>query len=187
MKKLLCLIICVLSALSLCSCSSCEKDDEGGTLAVPVLTISEFGEVSWEAQGGAVGYEYKINDGEPVFVEHTVNKILILSGESICVRALGDGEKYTSSEWSEAITRGLIQLPKPIVTSKEVGEQVLVLWEKNARASGYIIRINDGEEISVEGDSEGYLISKNDTIYVRAKGDGVAFADSDWTIVGAVK
>ena len=183
MKKFLCLIICALSLLSLCSCSSCERDDEGGTLVAPVLSISDFGEVSWESQKGAVGYEYKINDGEPIFVEHTVTKILILSGESICVRALGDGEKYISSEWSEALTRGLAQLPKPVVSTKAVGEQVMVLWEKNARASGYTIRINDGEEISIDKDTEGYLIGKDDTIYVRAKGDGVTCADSDWTII----
>ncbi len=183
MKRFLCAFVCILVVLSFCSCSSC-SNDEGGTLATPVITMSSENVASWDAIKGANAYEYKINDGEVVRVDSSVTALKLLPSEKIVVRAIGDGEKYFDSEWSQEISaQGLAQLPKPKLELQAFGEQIIVTWSKDSRAQGYEYRLNSDKETMFEGDELAFLISNEDTFYVRAKGDGTTYLDSDWAEV----
>jgi len=82
--------------------SSCELPTVNGNmkLATPVVTIDEYGIVSWEEVPNASYYEYTIND---VDVIETIETVVILNdGESISVRAMGEGE-YKNSSWSKTV------------------------------------------------------------------------------------
>lgn len=183
MKRIFSTILCVLLLLSFCSCSSCE-DDEGGTLKTPVVTINATNVASWESIKGAVSYEYKINDGDAIKVEADVTKIQLVAGEKISVRAIGDGEKYFDGEWCEPVRTAVAPtLPKPTLEAQVFGEQVIVSWQRDPRASGYEYRLNTSGEAPFDGEEMAFLISKGDTLYIRAKGDGTNYLDSDWAII----
>ena len=180
MKRLLSVLLCALFVLCLVGCS----DDEGGRLGTPSVTISDKNIASWQAISGALGYEYKINDGEAISLDKDITKIQLVESESISVRAIGDGEKYTDSDWSETVHAGSVpKLPAPVIEKTVVGEQVLLTWKADERATGYVYRINDGAEATLDSDALGYMVSISDTFYLRAKGDGVSYTDSDWATI----
>ena len=176
MKKLICLTMCLIFSVFCVACNG-EK-----TLDTPVLTLSDSGNAVWESQKGATGYEYKINDGNIVSVGADVTGIAILPGETIIVRAIGDGEKYFDSEWSAPLTNeNATKLTKPVLTKQVIGSQIVISWEIDSRASSYKIRLNDGSEQTIEGTQ--YMISENDIFRLQAVGDDVNYISSDWAIV----
>lgn len=176
MKKLIRLTLCLILGICLVACSG-EK-----ALDAPTLTLSDTGNATWEAQKGATGYEYKINDAEPIKVDTTVTGIVLLPGETIVVRALGDGEKYLDSEWSAPLkNENAIKLPKPVIEKKVIGSQIVLSWQKDARATSYKMRINDSDEQIITENQ--YMISENDVFRLQAVGDEELYYCSDWAIV----
>ena len=182
MKKIACFILCLVCLFSLTCC----KDDEDTvhTLSVPVVTIDEQGTASWEPVEGAISYEYKIDDGDARIVDASICKVLLLAGESICVRALGDNEVYLDSQWSENVTFGESnKLATPKVTKAEFGDShIKVSWELDPLATSYEYRLNSSSDTPLEKGVSSFLIGKGDTFYVRAKGNE-KYIDSDWAIV----
>ncbi len=177
MKKIICFTLCLILAICAPSCS-----DEPTALSAPALTLSESGNATWAPQEGAIGYEYKINDGTPVRVDASVKGITIIPGESICVRALGDGVEYLDSEWSAPIKNENPQtLPKPVLETTTIGNQIIISWERDARATSYKIRINGGDEQEISENQ--YMITINDTFRLQAVGDGERYLNSYWAIV----
>ena len=93
--------ICMCFCMTACNCGG--NDDETPTaLTTPVVTIDDSGVASWEAVEYASGYVYKINDGNEVETAELSKKLS--AGQTIAVKAIGDGESYTDSAWSEAKT-----------------------------------------------------------------------------------
>ena len=179
MKRILGIILCALMIFTFCACS--DDENEGGTLATPVVTVNESNVASWEAIKGAVYYEYQIGDEEPVRVGASTTKIQILIGEKIKVRAIGDGEIYFDGEWSAiATTTAIPQLPKPTLEAQVFDTQIIVTWKKDPRAISYEYRLNSDTDQPFDNDEVGLLITQGDKLYVRAKGDGVNYLDSDW-------
>lgn len=82
------------------------NQDGSTTVGVPLLTpqlTRNENVVSWGLIDNAVGYIYKIGlDGNEIFTP--VAFVTLKDGETLYVRALGDGEKYTESAWSAPIT-----------------------------------------------------------------------------------
>ena len=75
-------------------------DAKPQTLATPSVTISDDGTAQWSKVTGATGYKYKIDNGEE---KSTTNlAVQLKNGESIVVKAVGDGKTYTDSEWSKS-------------------------------------------------------------------------------------
>lgn len=181
MKKLLLIIIGALLLPLLVFCT--EQTVSPLKLATPTLTVNEqTGDVSWNAIEGASGYRYKIGDAEKDVSSVDVLAIRLISGESVSVKALGDGEKYLDSDWSEAASfKTTVKLPKPKLSITKIGNQVLVSWEKDVNATSYMYRLNSGAETPIEGTQ--YLINAGDTFRLRAVGDGEAFLSSDWTVI----
>ena len=176
MKKLICLALCLILSVFCVACNG-EK-----TLDTPVLTLSDSGNAVWESQKGATGYEYKINDGNIVSVGADVTGIAILPGETIVVRAIGDGEKYFDSDWSAPLTNeNATKLPKPVLTKQVIGSQIVISWEKDSRASSYQFRLNNDEAQAITENQ--YMISENDIFRLQAVGDDVNYISSDWVIV----
>lgn len=70
-------------------------------LECPVVTIDEEGNATWDAIENAVGYAYSINGENDVETEDVEVKLSV--GDSIVVKALGDGVNYLDSEYSEEV------------------------------------------------------------------------------------
>lgn len=180
MKRLLLIIIGALLLPMLVFCT--EQTDEPAKLATPTLKINEqTGDASWEAIEGASGYKYKIGDVEKEVSAETL-AIRLISGETISVKALGDGQDYLDSDWSDGVSfTTTVKLSKPKLTTTKIGNQVLISWERDANATSYMYRLNDGAETPI--DATQYLINVGDIFRLRAVGDDEAFLNSDWTII----
>ena len=86
--------------LSLAGCGKKKTDPE--PLATPSVTIATDGKASWAPVENASGYAYKINNGEEK--DTTETSVTLTNGQSIVVKAVGDGENYLDSSWSTSKT-----------------------------------------------------------------------------------
>lgn len=179
MKKILCVLTCIFCLFSLIACSNSEPK----VLGTPSVTVSEDGRAEWASLEGAVSYEYKINGAEAISMASDKTALILLAGDTLTVRAIGDGEKYLDSDWSAPVTyNASIKLSKPTVITKDYGDAgILVTWNAVENASGYEYRLNGGAETPLN-DTQ-FFISKNDTFYIRAVGDDEKFLDSDYAVV----
>ena len=71
-------------------------------LATPVVTVSDKGIASWAPIANAIGYRYRIGDGEEMTTTET--EIQLKAGDVLRVSAIGDGIDYTDSDYSESVT-----------------------------------------------------------------------------------
>ncbi len=88
--------------VNIAACSPIEPE----ALSVPSLT-AEGTVIRWEAVEGAVGYEIACGY-ELVTLNVGVTEYEGREGESVRVRAVGDGKRYLDSPWSEPIACGHI-------------------------------------------------------------------------------
>jgi len=141
-------------------------------LAVPVLS-RDGGIVSWEAVPNASGYKYKIDDGE----EETASglSVPLEEGQSIVVKAVGDGVYYTDSAWSDSLLYTRFVLETPVVQTS--GN--LAVWEAVENASGYKYKIDGGQEQTTSERS--VSLQDGQTIVVMALGEG-DYKNSDWSV-----
>ena len=77
-----------------------EYSGEKVVLDTPAVMVDNTGTASWEAVPGASGYEYSINGGATV--KTTDTSVTLTEGQSIVVKALGEGA-YLDSEYSESV------------------------------------------------------------------------------------
>ena len=77
-------------------------------LPTPAVSISDTGLATWGAVDYASGYEYVINDGEPITVGEDELSVQLEDGDVIKVKALGDNQTYFDSEYSESETAEII-------------------------------------------------------------------------------
>ena len=77
-------------------------DVEITPLGAPYVTVSDSGLASWEQNALAVGYLYKINGGEEQ--RATGTSVQLADGQSISVKALGNGVTFADSPWSTSMT-----------------------------------------------------------------------------------
>ncbi len=115
-KKLLVFLcsiaLCMGSAFAFASCDSTPGNagDGGNTpgqatrLGTPFVSISDSGLASWNSVSGALGYTYKINGGTER--NTTATSVQLAEGQSIVVKAVGDGVLYSDSNYSNSQTFG---------------------------------------------------------------------------------
>ena len=150
-------------------------------LGAPQVTISSTGLASWAAVANASGYVYKINGGAEVPTTET--SVQLTNGQSIVVKAVGDGSSYTDSDYSatQTYTAGNpspqpVKLGVPQVTISSTG---LASWTAVANASGYVYKINGGTEIPTTATS--VQLTNGQSIVVKAVGDGSAYTDGNYS------
>ena len=149
------------------------------TLSIPVVSIDEDGLATWNAVANASGYKYKINNGTEQSTNST--SIQLTDGDSIVVKAIGDGVDYSDSNYSQSVTYTApaepVELTIPVVSVNESG---IASWNAVTNASGYKYKINNGTEQSTTTTS--VQLTDGDSIVVKAVGDGVEYADSNYSI-----
>jgi arabinogalactan oligomer/maltooligosaccharide transport system substrate-binding protein len=146
MKKILFFVFLILISFGLSSCN--EEDiidelDDLKQLSTPEVFISETGLASWDKVKHAEGYAYRIN-GEKA-IETLELEVQLEEGDSIRVKAIGDGEKYKDSKYSDGKiyesktkeeTNPDTQTPPDITPPLE--ERTITIYFKANGGSGYM-------------------------------------------------
>ena len=150
-------------------------------LNTPIVSLSQSGMASWQMINNAVSYVYKIDGGNEV--EISTASVQLINGQSISVKAIGDGENYTDSDWSTSVTytEGIVpenptKLNPPTVNISSSG---LASWSAVDGAISYKYKIDGGNEESTTDLS--VQLSEGQSISVKAVGDGVNYIDSDYS------
>ena len=153
-SRLLILILTLITALSL-SLTACGEPSMPEVLDTPVVTVNADGEASWQAISGAIGYAYKLGSGSEQTT--TATSVQLEDGDTITVKAVGDGTEYLDSEYSEPKTYTAPIIPPepevlaaPTVSINEDGEAT---WQAVENATKYVYKINGGAEQVITGRS----------------------------------
>ncbi|MDD4111069.1 MAG: hypothetical protein PHS54_05960, partial [Clostridia bacterium] len=146
-------------------------------LPAPIISIDNF-IVSWAAVENAEGYLVKINNGQVNVTGLSFDfSDYALEDLAISVKALGDGEDYLDSPFSDELQyQHQKKLTAPVLTLNEKK----VSWAAVANAEGYVVVINN-VEYQVSGTQYDFsaLASQDLKIKVKAKGDGTRYLDSE--------
>ena len=110
MKKLFLLVLSIALALTClgvmasCGGDSGTTQSSGGPtkLSTPVVTL-EGNVAKWEANENADKFEISL-DGNLSYVENILTSKTLEAGQSLKVRAVGDGVNYSTSDWSNVVT-----------------------------------------------------------------------------------
>ena len=150
-------------------------------LGTPTVAISDEGLASWSEVANASSYVYKINGGAET--PTTATSVQLTNGQSIVVKAVGDGTNYTDGDYSasQTYTAGTptpqpTKLGTPTVTISSTG---LASWTAVANASSYVYKIDGGAETSTTATS--VQLSNGQSIVVKAVGDGTNYTDGDYS------
>lgn len=174
------LIISICACFCLAACNGCSSCDEHSVtapveLTVPVVTIDYDGVASWEPVENAVGYTYRI-DGTDKATERTA--VQLSDGQSIRVKAEGDGAKYTDSAWSKVeVFIKTYALDTPSVTIAEDGT---ASWAEIEHATKYTVKIGENETDTTELSKK---LSNGQSVQVKAVGDGALYRDGEYSAV----
>ena len=150
----------------------------GKKLSKPVVTVDKDGLATWQEVRGAVGYEYVLN-GESTHITEQLS-VQLTEGQSISVRALGDGEKYKNSEFSAIVvyTPSTV-IPTLAAPTVSVDEEGLATWQAIEGAIGYEYTLGDQNPQTTQETS--VQLANGQSIRVRALGDGTAWLTSAYS------
>ena len=136
------------------------------TLATPVVSVSESGLASWSAVSNASSYKYKVNSG----AEQTTTSLSVQlqDGDSIVVKAVGDGESYVDSNYSTSQTYTAPTEEPPV----EEGAEAVTILE-------FILRFDEfkNKEATVTGKA---YTCDNNGIYIE-DGTGTLFIYTEYS------
>ena len=184
-SKILSILLVVCMALSaLVGLTSCDDDSPTTTpqkLSAPVVTLTD-NVATWEADSNADKFEISL-DGNLSYVENSVTSKTLTDGQTLKVRAVGDGSAYSTSDWSNSVTYTAVtpapqptKLGAPTVTISGEG---LASWTAVANASSYVYKINGGTETPTTANS--VQLTDGQSIVVKAVGDGTNYTDGDYS------
>lgn len=110
--KIFAVALIVIMALSVFA--ACKEDKPQATkLATPVVSVDENGTATWKAIQNATAYAYKIDGGKETVINTT--SVTLTNGQSITVKAVGNGTEYTDSDYSAPVTYTKSEEPKPTI------------------------------------------------------------------------
>lgn len=184
-KRLLSILTAIVAFIALIGFTACDPATTPPTpqqLSAPTVTLN--GNVaSWQENLDADKFEISL-DGNLSYVENTITQKTLISGQSLKVRAIGDGINYTNSTWSNTVTytsQGTnpptpTQLSTPLVSISSTG---IASWQSIPNAIGYKYKINGANEQTTTALS--IILTNGQSIQVMAVGDGTAFSNSNWS------
>ena len=101
-KLLVCVALVCVTLLVAVGLVACSGGSEPEKLATPVVTLNED-VATWEVNIKATHFELSLN-GSILKVDNTTNTKKLPEGATLKVRAIGDGIKYLTSDWSNTVT-----------------------------------------------------------------------------------
>ena len=136
------------------SCKNKEEDvettpivPEPVQLAAPTVVLTD-NVATWSAIPMADKYEISIDD-EKSYVENSVTSRKLVDGQTIKVRAIGDGVNYKSSDWSNSVT---YQKPIPCYTVIWKNGDVVLEIDENVQYGAF--PIYNGQEPTKPADTQ---------------------------------
>ena len=180
MKKRRLWLVVLSLIISICTCifiAACTTDGngegggEGGTdsgtgneatasvLTVPTVTVDGNGKATWNEVANASGYAFKVGDGTEQTAEN--REVQLEDGQSIAVKAKGDGVSYADSSFSAAKTyrapAGKLATPENLTATIQGTDEgkVILNWDAVEGASGYdyVINGDESDAVTVEENS----------------------------------
>lgn len=107
-QTLLLALVCCMALVLAVACNDAPK------LATPEVSVTESGLASWQAVENATEYAYKLDGGDEKTT--TATQLQLENGQSIEVKAVGDGTNYTDSDYSVAKTWTAATNAGPVIT-----------------------------------------------------------------------
>ncbi|MBO7177613.1 MAG: hypothetical protein J6V69_00760, partial [Clostridia bacterium] len=101
-KLLVCVALVCVTLLVAVGLVACSGGSEPEKLATPVVTLNED-VATWEINIKATQFELSLN-GSILKVDNATNTKKLPEGATLKVRAMGDGVKYLTSDWSNTVT-----------------------------------------------------------------------------------
>ncbi len=184
-SKILSILLVVCMALSaLVGLTSCDDDSPTTTpkkLSTPVVTLTD-NVATWEADSNADKFEISL-DGNLSYVENSVTSKTLTDGQTLKVRAVGDGNAYSTSDWSNSVTfTAATPAPQPTkldTPNVTISSEGLASWTAVSNASSYVYKINGGAETPTTATS--VQLTDGQSIVVKAVGDGTNYTDGDYS------
>ncbi|MDR2890982.1 MAG: fibronectin type III domain-containing protein [Alistipes sp.] len=147
------------------SCEDAPTDNEVDTDLLPIPTslsssaITATGAtLTWDAVAGAMGYNVRIDDRDPVSVTsnaHTAEGLAPGADHTWVVQAF---DNTTESEWStDATFTTYAGAPTGLAATNVTDLTAILTWDAFDGATGYEVMINDNDPIGVEENS--YLLT----------------------------
>ncbi len=158
---------------SLDSAWSTEVKYSGAALAMPTVTITN-NVASWTAVEGATGYVYKISE-YGVETQTSEYSVTLVHGQTIYVKAIGNGKTILDSQWSAPKTYVAPTLATPVVSLSDN----VASWTVESGVS-YEYKIGANGEVKAITENS-YTLSHGESIYVRAVGNGETSLSSAWS------
>ena len=150
------------------------KTYTAGAIAIPQVTI-EGNVASWNVVEGAVSYAYKFGENGEVKTT-SATSIALVHGQTLFVKAVGNGATSKDSDWSTAVSYTATALQTPVVVLN--GD--VASWNVVAGANGYKYKIGDVETTTTE---LSVILADGQSVQVKALGDNETSLDSAWSTV----
>ena len=184
-KTLSFLLVMCMVLTALVGLTSCDNNNQTPTtpqkLSAPVVTLTD-NVATWSADSNADKFEISL-DGNLSYVENSVTTKTLTDGQTLKIRAIGDGSTYSTSDWSNSVTyTAATPAPQPTklgIPTVTISADGLASWTAVANASSYIYKINGGAEISTTATS--VQLTNGQSIVVKAVGDGTNYTDGDYS------
>ncbi|MBE5765453.1 MAG: hypothetical protein E7339_07675 [Clostridiales bacterium] len=178
---LLTLFVAIFGLVGLAACDEPTPPITPQQLNAPFVTLN--GNVaSWEVNTNADKFEISL-DGNLSYVENSVTSKTLTNGQTLKVRAVGDGIAYSTSDWSNSVTyTAATPAPQPTklgTPTVMISGEGLASWTAVANASSYVYKINGGAETPTTATS--VQLSEGQSIVVKAVGNGISYTDSDYS------
>lgn len=186
-------LMIVLAAIMVFSMVAAGCTPKATKLETPVVTVDASGVATWKAVANASSYTYKIDDGKEVNVN--TNKVTLTDGQSIRVKAIGDGKNFTDSDYSAAVTfnaaevKPAVGLPQPelgyYISNADVIEEsdtvrYIVYTTNEASAENYnLIAVRKGEKAE-----DGWVYGEEHVAIIGADGAWDTFIGSASMVKG---
>lgn len=145
-------------------------------IQTPTVSISSEGKATWSKPSGTVSFCYKKNNGTEVSTN--LDYVYLKAGDTISVKAVGDGKTYADSAYSTEKTYKQT-LGTPQVTVSADGKAT---WTPITNASQYRYYINNGATKYTSNTSV-QLTNVGDRIRVQATGDSGKYNNSPYSDV----
>ncbi|MDE6059767.1 MAG: hypothetical protein K2G44_07000 [Clostridia bacterium] len=153
------------------------EETEPVALTAPAVTIDAYGKASWSEAEHASGYAFKIDDG----AEQTATALTVqlTDGQSVAVKAKGDGVNYADSNFSAAKTyrapAANLSAPENLTAQIQGVDEgkVLLSWNAVEGASGY-------EYIATVDNKQSTATAAETTVTVNLSEINSARLDATW-------
>ena len=144
------IILLILSTVAIVSCDflpnidgeTAETPDENVLqLSAPIVSLSG-NMATWLPDENAIKFEVSI-DGSVFYVDGTVSSVQLDDGQSLQVKAIGDGVCYLDSEWSNSVLCILEQEREDVYYT--------IIWKSDNKTLETDYKVKEGDELKYNG------------------------------------